>query len=693
MNRQNVKKKIIDAIGSLASYNMDVWKQFGPSVQLALIDEIAKLAPSEMQSDSDAVVAVCGAVLEPEIDGTIWRANSVILQTGGVPVTSHIVEIREKALSILFELFKSARTDDARRNLLNTMRRAGYSGGRVETTDDMVRLTLENANRVAGFFLNEVGPLSYEIMAALEHDYLWDYRRARGIARGKRTNCHSAAVELMRIIEKLRDKFNSDERFVRFKVLVGFESVFPQQWSSGDEDKADDFGALGKYRSVEAAKYAASIGGQNEQDWVALIKEIASIESNDLATFPPFADFLKHVGRLNPRLATRLLADTSGQIDRFSGALLAGLQESGDAKAYEAEIERGLKVPDRLASLVRHLRNRRIADPSLARRALDRALELDDIPALVECLNMAMEAPDTVPPKREFFEPTLKHLNTIGEFRWVRFAWALPDAKVFFSSLSKDEAALFVPALTRLPKIEHQAERLMIHIAKQYPELVWDCFAARLRAGNDAPSEPFERRYEAIPYQFHGLEKELSKDAKSAVVFGRELFAEDARLFRFRGGRLLAIAFPNCPPQLADELATLAATADESDAKFILAVLENYHGGETMHEVLKRLLVRFPDDERVRAGVMISLEGTGVVTGEFGFVDALRGKLEIAREWTADPRPEVRAFAEDEARSLELRITDEQRHAEGRKALRELEYESDDEQPSSIPKDDSVQDS
>jgi len=574
---------------------------------------------------------------------------------------------------------------------MNTMRRAGYSGGRVETSDEMLKLTLENANRVADFLLNQAGPLSYEMMAVIEHDYLWDYRRARGISRGKYGACHATALELMHTIEKLRDKFNSDETFVRFKVLVGFESVFRQQWPNEDEDIADDLATLDKYRSGEATKYAASINEKNEQDWQGLIMRIASIESSDMATFPPFANFLSHVGRLNPQFASRLLADSSEQIDRFSAALLAGLQESGDAKIYEAEIERALTMPNRLGPLVRHLRNRKIADAGLARRALNRALELKDMPAVAECLYMAMEASDAVPPKPEFFEPALRYLNDIKEFRWVRFAWALPDAKIFFASLSKDEAGLFVPALTHPPKIEHQAERLMIYLAKQYPQLVWDVFAARLAIEKTESFNPFERQYEAVPYQFHGLERELSKDAKAALSFGRKLFADDSKLFRFRGGRLLAIAFPRCPPQLADELAILAATADESDAKFILAVLENYRGEDTTHEALKRLLVRFPNDDYVRTGVMISLESTGAVMGEFGMADALRGKLKIVEKWATDPRSEVRAFAEGEAHSLALRITDKQRHAEGRKALRELEYDSDNEQTVSKSKDDPAQ--
>jgi hypothetical protein len=680
MNREDVKKKILDTISSLANYEMSAWNQVGPGVQLALIDEIGRLSPEERQKDRDAVVAVCGAVLEPEIDGAIWRADSVTLQTRSVPATPHVAELRDRAISILFDLFKSARTDDERRNLTNKMRRASYIGGMVAPADGMVKLALENANRVAAFLLGEAGPLSYEIMAAIENDYLWEYRRARDIARGMHTTCHAAALELMRTIEKLRDRFNSDETFVRFKVLVGFESVFPQQWPDGDEDKRDDFGALNVYRSGEAAKYATSINDKNEQEWLELIERIASVESNDMATFPPFANFLTNVGRVNPQFASRLLADPSERIEQFSAALLAGLQESGDGRIYEAEIERALAAPSRLASLVRHLRYRKIVDASLARRALDRALELRDVLAVVECLYMAMEAPNAVPPKRDFFELALKYLNDVKEFRWVRFAWALPDATAFFGSLSKDEAGLFVPTLTHLPRIDYQAEQLMIHLAKHYPQLVWDVFAARLAVEKNKQSEPFDKWYRAVPYQFHGLEKELSKDAKAAVSFGRTLFADDSKLFRFRCGRLLAIAFPHCPPRFADELATLAAAADISDAKFILAVLENYHGEDTAHETLKRLVVRFPNDEYVRTGVRISLESTGVVMGEFGLADALRGKFEMVQRWTTDPRPDVRAFAQDEVQSLALRITDEQRHAEGRKALRELEYDFSNEQ-------------
>lgn len=56
-------------------------------------------------------------------------------------------------------------------------------------------------------------------------------------------------------------------------------------------------------------------------------------------------------------------------------------------------------------------------------------------------------------------------------------------------------------------------------------------------------------------------------------------------------------------------------------------------------------------------------------------VDAMRQKKVAIEPWLTDARPEVQAFAEKYTRETDLRIADEQRHAETRKALRELEYD------------------
>jgi len=209
MNNERVQKMILETVVSLARYEIDVWTQVGPGVQAMLVDAISALSPEDRVRDRELIIAVCREVLSPEMEGALWSANSVTLQRGAIPVIPEIVKIREKAISILFQLFKVAKVDGERRELLNTLRQTGYTGGRTETNDDFLNLTLRNSTQVVEFLLGEGWSLSYELMETLEHDYWYEYRRARGISLSQiRMNCQEAATQLMAAIEKLRDKFN-----------------------------------------------------------------------------------------------------------------------------------------------------------------------------------------------------------------------------------------------------------------------------------------------------------------------------------------------------------------------------------------------------------------------------------------------------------------------------------------------------
>ncbi len=670
---ERVRKKILESVKSLAQYNMNAWEQVGPGVQVMVIDSLASETREQRLRDRDIVIAACEAVLSPEVDGAVWSANSVMLRTGSVPATPEIGKIRKAAIGFLFELFEHSNNDDQRRRVLSALHQVGHTGGRAQPNSDFMSLALNDAAGVVEF-LCSVQTLSYELMQKLEHDYFYDYRRARDIASAPNfEKSHEAAKLLMAAIERLRDKFNSDPAFVKFKVLVGFESIFPQQWNESDDNEAYDFRSLEKYRNSEAAKYVQSIDEQTEEEWFALLERVATVESDDLATFPPFGNFLTELARAKPEVVARLMLKASEKLGRFSAAIFAGLRESGNSKIYEEQIEHVVSKGATLGALARHFRILKVKNDAMAVRILYRAIELKQVATVVECLVWTMESrPEEVPAKQLFFEPAIRYLNDTKEFWWVHAPWIASDASPFFESLSREQSGLLAPALVHARKLDYRPEQILLQIAKRYPVLVWEIFEARLAVDKKESDE----RYEPIPYEFHGLQKELSRDAVVALEFGRKLFARDSSLFRFRGGRLLSAAFPNFPANFAEELAKLIAGGDEVDAKFVLAIMENYHGEDATHEVLKQLIARFPENKSVQTGVSISLDSTGVVMGEFGFADALRAKLTMTRKWLADFRPEVRTFAERHIRSLEVRIASEQRRAEERKALRELEYEA-----------------
>ena len=124
-------------------------------------------------------------------------------------------------------------------------------------------------------------------------------------------------------------------------------------------------------------------------------------------------------------------------------------------------------------------------------------------------------------------------------------------------------------------------------------------------------------------------------------------------------------------------MSDLVTSGNETDADFVLGVVQNYDGEPSTHEVLKRIVDRYPQDKSKLSQVRISFDNTGVVSGEFGMVDAYRAKKQAILEWASDPRPEVRHFAETHAVELELNIVAEQKRADEDIEMRRRQFDAD----------------
>lgn len=187
---------------------------------------------------------------------------------------------------------------------------------------------------------------------------------------------------------------------------------------------------------------------------------------------------------------------------------------------------------------------------------------------------------------------------------------------------------------------------------------------ARTSEGDD------EEQFEAVPFEFQELEKVLSKDPQLAISKGLLWFAQNREQFRFRGGSLLSRALPNCPPEFAAALAELVKAGGDAEADFSLAVLQNYPGETSTYVVLKEIVSRFPHDDRKMSEVRISIDSTGVVSGEFGLADVWRVKKESLRYWLTDERQVVKAFAEKHIAELDRMIAAEWRRVEAEREMR-----------------------
>jgi signal transduction histidine kinase len=349
--------------------------------------------------------------------------------------------------------------------------------------------------------------LSYELLQHLEHRFLYDYFRATGLTKDleNRFDCQAEAEALVSAIFKFRDTINADDRFVRYKVLVGFESVYPSHWT--DEEfayKADE------YRHGEANRYIDEINTANEKDWFDLIVRSAETKSNDLATFPVFGSFISKLAERKPEVANRFLAKVSDDLRNFLAGFLNGLALSDRPEIYERILETELESAKNLTGVARHLRYSDVKKPDFAARLLKRAIDKGDQVATIECLLLALEQYGTekISDIDTFVCDALTFLNDRKDPRWVSEAWFLQKATKFYEELTPVRTAQVLQNLGYVRQVNYQVERVLVRLAERQPEAVWDYFGARL--AREAADGDDEERFETVPFRFHGLENELS---------------------------------------------------------------------------------------------------------------------------------------------------------------------------------------
>ena len=217
---------------------------------------------------------------------------------------------------------------------------------------------------------------------------------------------------------------------------------------------------------------------------------------------------------------------------------------------------------------------------------------------------------------------------------------------------------------------EDRAGLAFVRVRETERQRLNEVVAARLAKGANTGDDA---QGELIPFEFQGLDAVLAKDPELAVSKGLAWFSQDRAEFRFRGGSLIGRAFPTCTPELAAALGELVKAGGDKEADFSLALLQNYIGSTSTDSVLKEIVSRFSDDDRIMRGVrtIINSPNMASVSGEFALAEAWRVKKESLTNWLTDGRSVVKSFAEQHLAELDRMIVAERHRVEAERELRE----------------------
>ncbi len=217
---------------------------------------------------------------------------------------------------------------------------------------------------------------------------------------------------------------------------------------------------------------------------------------------------------------------------------------------------------------------------------------------------------------------------------------------------------------------EDRAGLAFVRIRETERQRLNEVVAARLAKGADTNDDA---QGELIPFEFQGLEAVLAKDPTLAISKGLAWFAQDPAEFRFRGGSLLSRAFPTCTPNFAAALGELVRAGGDKEADFSLALLQNYLGSTSTDSVLREIVSRFSNDDRIMDDVRTLINSSGPVepSGAFGLAEAWQVKKGSLMRWLTDERPAVAAFAERHIAALDRMIAAERHRVEAEQEMRE----------------------
>jgi ppGpp synthetase/RelA/SpoT-type nucleotidyltranferase len=672
-----LKQKVVTAVGELAQHTLHVWQHFGPAVQEILLDAIAATPQERLASTRLLMIEVAGKCLESEVTGTTSTSTTVTWQIGSVRLSDRMCVVRDRALTILKDLFKSSQSEAQRREIYSAMQSATYLATQGRNDDPMLERVLIDTSAVISFLNEQANDIDALLKEEIEHAALFHYKDAKYISadRLKHEGVRAARDSVMVAALALREGFNADREYVIFKTLVGLESVFDYEW---DEDEVKiNFSAKDAFRKERAAEYLVQVTNQTADAWFDRLNGYAAINSDNLAMFSQLGAFIAGIAEKSTAIAASWIDRSHDQpLLRFRPCILRGLYAS-DRGAALKWIDAAIDRRDDLPGIAHFIRHAEPAVPDVLEKVASVAIGAENDGAVYKVLEACAARPDEFGMQlaRRLAIEALTFLSARGQYRWTEPLWGLDQRSGLLAQFDHANRTALFAAIRDLQRIDFRAEEILAPYGETHASEIIDMFGARLeRERAEKGNALVDDHFEAVPHDFSRLHHSMQKSGVILLPKALDWHRADPFLGQYKSARLVANIFPKLPEDVIGQLIEYASSCDRAAQAFVIDVMSNYDGADVAFTVLKEMVAVLPIQDDILRKVRAALGKTGVMHGEFGYRDARVAERERLRSWLTDEREPVRLFAKSHFNNLDNEIAAAQQNVESDIAMRKLEY-------------------
>lgn len=664
------ERKPIDGLTRrFAQHDLRAWKQVGPALQRLLVDRVSAMDDDALRAAAPTVTITLREALSSTVTGTSWKDEAVLLHSGPVSVTDDLRAIRRDALLQLERLHAILTVDDARAEVRHAMLAAGNTPNNSGYSDLLGEVIMDDLAHVMNFFTGIVSDLGLEARRRLEVDLHFKYYAYHALPPGMADNAQlvSAQARLLEAMADCRAALEGDPDFDRYRLLVGYDSVTPIMW----EKPGFDYQAATLERSTGIDALVASVTDETGDAWLARLECFAETRSDDGATFLGLQEFIKKLAAVQPAVLLGWMPRLSDRLASWLPGMLHGLWEAGNGGAIDPLIETWVAEDRHLSSIAHYLQFAEAFRFDLLKTITSKALVAGDEGILhnVAVAAARQSAKHDDPLFDDIFLPAARALAARKVFSWTGglLNW---DQLGLLKGLIADQAGALLELMVDVPRLGSNGEAMLAVLASEHVQAVIDFIGRRFQHERDTG----DFRYEDLPHGLHYLRNPLAAAPAEIVAAARTWFDADPSFSMFRGGRLIADLFPNLEhplyPLLNDQI-----EQGRDGIEFVLSVLRAYEGQKFLHPLLRAIVgVLSADDELLRI-VDIVIDTSGVLTGEYGRVEAQEARRALVAEWESDKNEAVRAFAANFVKSADNQLAMERRRADRSIALRKIDYD------------------
>ncbi|THD34445.1 MAG: hypothetical protein E7773_14750 [Sphingomonas sp.] len=656
---EDERKLWVEAAGELAQHNLDVWQRFGPVAQRVVLDELRRLGSGDARAARPLLVAMLAKVLSADLEGATWRSDSVTIHQGSVLATDDLRAVRGEAIDWLERWLDEAEDDVTRLSVLQALGRADAAPMHIGEEGSLMQMLLEDGTRVARLVLARVSEWGLELRRGREVDALHTHYRFLGLRSdlAQQPELVTAQQGLLAALLAIRDTLAEDADYVLYKTLVGHDTVRPDAWD-GDHF---DFEATDLWRRARFPEIIEGVSAATRSDWMAKIDRYVDAAGNDGGHFAPMREFLGLLAEYRPDVAVCMLGEVSQQRAAFGAAMLGGLDRAGRGGDVLEIVDGWIRSGTLLPAVGDYLQMRPCADLKRLREFTEKAVSVADARSAIAAATVAAVWYQREPDEaliETVLMPVVRFAIERAIPEWISQFWTPGDAGIV-RDLNEDRSSELLASFVGAAEIDYRAVRLLIAVGRRFPKLIIDFYGNRItRELGEAAG-----RFEPIPFHSHDIGTTLSPHAGLLVPAAREWYRAMPRLHEYRGGRLIHHVFPELPVEVAELLSGLAREGDEDDLKFVLKTLAPYEGTAQIYPVCMDVVARLEPGDKMLDRVTAVLGETGVVSGEFGFVEVHAARRELIGRYQDDTRDRVRQFARDRVRELTQHMAWEQRRA------------------------------